>query len=132
MNYYGNAIRMAREQRKISQKVLAITCKMKQQYISNLENNTKRASDKILLRISKGVNMSLEELKNLDSLVQHNSEQQGGNAANVIIQHGDSDIHTALQRAYSEIDYWKTKAVENEDWKQRAIKAELQLEMAPK
>ncbi len=132
MNYYGNAIRMAREQRKISQKALSIICKMKQQYISNLENNHKRASDKILLRISKGVNMSLEELRNLDGLVQHNSEQQGGNAANVIIQHGDGDTHIALQRAYSEIDYWKERAAENEDWKQRAIKAELQLEMASK
>ncbi len=100
---------------------------MKQQYISDLERNKKTPSDTMLRRIAEnGLNMTLEDLKNLDSLVQQNSDQQGGNAANVIVQHpadgGAAQI--ALERAYTDIEYWKKKAEEGEGWKERAIMAE--------
>jgi transcriptional regulator with XRE-family HTH domain len=76
MDSFGDNIRAAREQRGLKQINVANACNMKQQYISSLERNKKSPSDTTLRRIAEnGLNMTLEELKNLDALVQHNSDQ---------------------------------------------------------
>lgn len=135
MDSFGDNIRAAREQRDLKQINVANACNMKQQYISDLERNKKKPSDKTLRRIAEmGLNMTLDELKNLDTLVQHNTDQQGGSAANVIVQQAsDTDtIQLALGRAYEDLEYWKKKAEEGETWKERAIAAEAQLALVSK
>lgn len=93
----------AREHQGLKQINLANACpNLKQQYISLLERNKKRASDKILRRLAEGLQMSVEELKNFP---------------------------TKTPAAPNTLEYWKKKAEEGEVWKVRAITAETRVSM---
>lgn len=90
MDYYGLKVRLARTRNNFSQKTLGYNCNMKQQYISEIERNKRKVSEEVLERMAKGMGMTLDEIKN-SILVQHNQDQQGGNAANLILQNADEN-----------------------------------------
>jgi transcriptional regulator with XRE-family HTH domain len=123
----GTKVARLRSQFGFSQKQLALKIRMKQQQLSAIERNQKHPNESTLKRIAEGIGVSVDDLKSLDTLIQHNSEQGGGNAANIIVQQNEGEVQTALEYAWKEVEFWRQKAIENEQWRERAMLAEARL-----
>ena len=58
----GKRIQYLRKRRGMSQEDLALECKINKNYLSDMERGTRNPTIKILEKVSKGLNISLEEL----------------------------------------------------------------------
>lgn len=58
----GKRIQYLRRRRGMSQEDLALECKINKNYLSDMERGTRNPTIKILEKVSKGLNISLEEL----------------------------------------------------------------------
>ena len=58
----GKRIQYLRKRRGMSQEDLALECKFNKNYLSDMERGTRNPTIKILEKVSKGLNISLEEL----------------------------------------------------------------------
>ena len=58
----GKRIQYLRKRRGMSQEDLALECKINKNYLSDMERGTRNPTVKILEKVSKGLNISLEEL----------------------------------------------------------------------
>ena len=63
----GNAIKKVREVKGLSQKEVALSCKMDQAHYSRIENGKTDPSFSIVIRIAKALSIELHELFNADS-----------------------------------------------------------------
>lgn len=63
----GNAIKKVREVKGLSQKEIALSCKMDQAHYSRIENGKTDPSFSIVVRIAKALGVELHELFNVDS-----------------------------------------------------------------
>lgn len=131
MDYYGLNVRLARTKNNFSQKTLAYNCNMKQQYISDIERNKRKVSEEMLDRIAKGMGMTLDEIKN-SVLVQHNQDQQGGNAANIILQNAEKSNAGEAYKVLVEtlIQQLEAERAQTRLWQQQAQQLLTQLEKA--